>query len=107
MADVAGVVTTHDPASGRVRWRSYLSAPLDTGPQAQGNTIVTLDRDGNVVALDSATGARRWSRPIRAALFEPAVGADIVDNSIKRVTVQYDAARSGQLGWCFYALARP
>jgi sarcosine/dimethylglycine N-methyltransferase len=41
------------------------------------------------------------------AEFTERVGADIVDNSIKRVTIQYDAARSGQLGWCFYALARP
>jgi sarcosine/dimethylglycine N-methyltransferase len=39
--------------------------------------------------------------------FTARVGAEIVDNSIKRVTVQYDAARSGQLGWCFYALERP
>jgi sarcosine/dimethylglycine N-methyltransferase len=39
--------------------------------------------------------------------FTARVGAEIVDNSIKRVTVQYDAARSGRLGWCFYALARP
>jgi sarcosine/dimethylglycine N-methyltransferase len=39
--------------------------------------------------------------------FSKRVGAEIVDNSIKRVTVQYDAARAGQLGWCFYALERP
>ena len=39
--------------------------------------------------------------------FTTRVGAEIVDNSIERVTVQYDAARSGTLGWCFYALARP
>jgi sarcosine/dimethylglycine N-methyltransferase len=39
--------------------------------------------------------------------FTARVGAEIVDNSIERVTVQYDAARSGTLGWCFYALARP
>ncbi len=39
--------------------------------------------------------------------FTQRVGAEIVDNSIKRVTVQYDAARAGELGWCFYALERP
>ena len=39
--------------------------------------------------------------------FTARVGAEIVNNSIERVTVQYDAARSGTLGWCFYALARP
>jgi sarcosine/dimethylglycine N-methyltransferase len=41
------------------------------------------------------------------AEFTRKVGAEIVDNSIKRVTVQYDAARAGNLGWCFYALQRP
>lgn len=41
------------------------------------------------------------------AEFTARVGAEIVDNSIERVTVQYDAARNGQLGWCYYALARP
>jgi sarcosine/dimethylglycine N-methyltransferase len=38
--------------------------------------------------------------------FTARVGAEIVNNSIERVTLQYDAARSGTLGWCFYALAR-
>ena len=41
------------------------------------------------------------------AEFTRKVGAEIVENSIKRVTVQYDAAREGNLGWCFYALQRP
>jgi sarcosine/dimethylglycine N-methyltransferase len=39
--------------------------------------------------------------------FTQKVGAEIVDNTITRVTVQYDAARAGNLGWCFYALQRP
>jgi ubiquinone/menaquinone biosynthesis C-methylase UbiE len=38
--------------------------------------------------------------------FTRRVGSEIVKGTFERVTVQYEAAKAGKLGWCFYALQR-
>jgi sarcosine/dimethylglycine N-methyltransferase len=38
--------------------------------------------------------------------FTGLIGAEAVAGTVERVTLQLDAARAGQLGWCIYALAR-
>ena len=34
------------------------------------------------------------------------VGAEIVEGTFDRLSIQYNAAKAGKLGWCFYALLR-
>ena len=34
------------------------------------------------------------------------VGEEMVAGSFERITLQYDAAKAGKLGWCFYGLQR-
>ena len=36
--------------------------------------------------------------------FTRRAGREIVEGTFERVTIQYEAAKAGKLGWCFYAL---
>jgi sarcosine/dimethylglycine N-methyltransferase len=38
--------------------------------------------------------------------FITCIGAEIVDGTFDRLTMEHDAAKAGNLGWCFYALVR-
>jgi sarcosine/dimethylglycine N-methyltransferase len=40
------------------------------------------------------------------AEFLPRLGAEAMAGSFERIGIQRDAARAGELGWCFYALRR-
>jgi len=65
--DVLGL----DRQSGRVRWRGPATS---SQPVRVGTSVVISTADGQVVALDGRTGARRWSRVSRHGVLELAAG---------------------------------
>jgi outer membrane protein assembly factor BamB len=66
--DVLGL----DRLSGRVRWRGPATS---SEPVRVGTSVVISTADGQVVALDGRTGARRWSRVSRHGVLELAAGS--------------------------------
>ena len=53
-----GLVNAIDPASGRLVWRYRISSPPLAGLTATaGGLLMTGDVDGELIALDAATGA--------------------------------------------------
>lgn len=73
-----------DPATGAVRWTSpSVAAPLGV---ANGAVVqrVTPDEDGDVVAVDAATGTDRWR-------FRPPMGDEVKEYWLERAAVTEDA----------------
>jgi len=53
-----GLVNAIDPANGQLKWRYRISSPPVAGLTATaGGLVITADVDGEIIALDSTTGA--------------------------------------------------
>jgi outer membrane protein assembly factor BamB len=59
--DPTPLETIASPAAGKLAWSVSLGAPVqDVGPQLAGGTWVLAAQDGEVLALDTATGQEQW-----------------------------------------------
>ena len=68
-------------ADGAARWSARASAPLvRLVPSFAGDLIYALDRKGEVLAFDAATGAPRWSRDLGLGAGR-ALGASLRDDA--------------------------
>ena len=73
------MVNAIDPASGRLAWRYRISSPPLAGLTATaGGLVITGDVDGELIALDAATGA---------PLYRSNLGAGALDGGV----VTYEA----------------
>jgi outer membrane protein assembly factor BamB len=118
--DDAGFVHAIDPATGRTlwrvraldaaevpsRWRFWQRRSVETGltggPGVGGGLVVVGGRGGEVVALDSETGAKRWSvRVTSEVLSAPAIFEDrVIVRSADGRTFGLDIA-DGSRRWVF------
>jgi outer membrane protein assembly factor BamB len=57
----SGEVIALDDLDGRELWRARVSSEVASAPQTDGDIVAVMTLDGKLVALDRATGARRWS----------------------------------------------
>jgi outer membrane protein assembly factor BamB len=66
----AGGLSCHDVATGALRWRADLDAPVKAGATwlADLDAVVGVSVSGGVVAVDARTGERRWSRQVGEAM---------------------------------------
>ena len=56
-----GDVIALDDLDGHELWRAKVSSEVVSAPQTDGDVVGVMTLDGRVVALDRATGQRRWS----------------------------------------------
>ena len=56
-----GDVIALDDLDGHELWRAKVSSEVVSAPQTDGDVVGVLTLDGRLVALDRATGKRRWS----------------------------------------------
>ncbi|MFG1616148.1 PQQ-binding-like beta-propeller repeat protein [Nonomuraea wenchangensis] len=59
--DGDGYAYALDPATGKTRWRTWLSGSIDSVVIAAGGTVYVTDEAGRTYALDATSGKRRWS----------------------------------------------
>ena len=57
----SGEVIALDDLDGRELWRARVSSEVAAAPQTDGDIVAVMTLDGKLIALDRATGARRWS----------------------------------------------
>ena len=87
-----GNVVAVDAANGEERWAQSVSGELLAVPVIYGNTVILRSVSGQIFALESATGALRWTKeqPVPRLTLrgvgQPAAGAD-------RVVVGFDNGR--------------
>ncbi|KPI25975.1 PQQ-binding-like beta-propeller repeat protein [Streptomyces sp. NPDC048253] len=64
----SGLVTAHEPGTGKRLWATSttLQQPGGPVPDARGRTLFTASASGRVAALDTATGRLLWESPARA-----------------------------------------
>lgn len=60
LADASGTVRLVELLTGEVVWSTELGAEIRVPLAADSQTVVAFDRQGSTVALDAATGTRRW-----------------------------------------------
>ncbi|HEY4439959.1 MAG TPA: PQQ-binding-like beta-propeller repeat protein [Candidatus Elarobacter sp.] len=74
VSSAGGKVTAVDPSTGKVAWQYVSTSPMLAGvtPTASGVTF-TGDMQGNVLALDSATGKVLFKRPTQGSIAGSAV----------------------------------
>jgi outer membrane protein assembly factor BamB len=70
-------VSALDASSGRSLWRHPL-AGARSGLAVSGSGVYVVDGSGVLHALDVATGAERWSRPVSDQPVLPSVGSGLV-----------------------------
>jgi outer membrane protein assembly factor BamB len=79
LAGPKGTVEALQLATGKLRWRRDLRAPLAGGPGAGTDMVVVGSEKGEVIALAAADGAPRWRVHVGAEILAaPAVAADVV-----------------------------
>lgn len=64
LVDLSGDVRQFDLATGVVNWRRNVGSDVSVAPAAGSGLVVVADRSYTVTALDSATGATRWTEPL-------------------------------------------
>ncbi len=95
----AGAVVAVDAGSGKLAWRRATSAVFSS-PALAGSAVLVGSDDGNVHALDAATGAVQWSSKLSGKVrATPAVAADraVVGDFAGRVAAVN--AADGTLAW--------
>lgn len=99
----AGSVEAFDLESGALLWRTAMASAVKTTPALGGGLVIAAEVSGDLVALDAATGERRWrlasSDPYRRfAWGAPTVHGDRVylgdQSDLRAVDVQ-----TGKLVW--------
>ena len=55
-----GEVLALDPATGGIRWRRMLAAPVQAAPAVAGGRVVVVSRDDMAYGLDPQSGATLW-----------------------------------------------
>jgi outer membrane protein assembly factor BamB len=79
LAGPKGTVEALQIATGKLRWRRELRAPLAGGPGADTSLVVVGSEKGEVIALAATDGAVRWRTHVGAEILAaPAVAADVV-----------------------------
>ena len=79
-AGVHGNVAAFAAKSGEQDWRSHVKKQrLSAGPAIGDGVVVVGTRSGDVVALDAATGAPKWTHFVGAPVIaSPAIGSGVV-----------------------------
>src|SRR6516162_4626093 len=67
-----GEVVALDLTNGRVIWHAKTKAPLSGGTAASSALVVAGASDGQLFALDSATGHTRWNVRLNGEVLAPA-----------------------------------
>lgn len=106
VVDDAGLVVALESATGAVRWRRALEAPVHATPAAAGGLLYVATTAGRLVALDATTGAERWRLQLANAavrLTAPAVdGGTVYVGGTDGVLRALEAA-TGTERWAFQA----
>ena len=55
-----GEVLALDPATGGIRWRRMLAAPVQAAPAVAGGRVIVVSRDDMAYGLDPQSGATLW-----------------------------------------------
>jgi outer membrane protein assembly factor BamB len=87
----AGVVLSLDPDSGRIHWTAELPDAV-LGAVAAGENLICPVASGQVVALNSQTGAQQWATAVSG--HAPILAACAVTE-----TTVYAVSQDGYLGW--------
>lgn len=58
-----GELVALDPATGAVRWRQRLGAPVAGAPAAEGGVVYAVGRDSSAWAVNAETGRVLWQLP--------------------------------------------
>jgi PQQ-like domain len=96
-----------DIDSGARRWRTALGRPQepvgDVTVEHVGQTLLVVDRDGALYALDLRTGSKRWSTPPAARTFPEIADAQTVAmlrcDERDRCTAEARALADGAVRW--------
>jgi outer membrane assembly lipoprotein YfgL len=87
-----GTVLAMDAATGHVRWRASVGAPLAAGVGSDGTTASVVTRNGELVAVEG--GQVKWKKPlgVRVATAPLVAGARIFVLGVDRSVQAFDAA---------------
>jgi outer membrane protein assembly factor BamB len=82
--DNGGMGWALDPA-GKVIWSKQLGPAGATSPTHVGNLLLVVLDDGNLHALDDATGTEKWSRPVGYTLTRSVgkIAGPVIDGNLR------------------------
>ncbi|MGI9234644.1 MAG: outer membrane protein assembly factor BamB [Woeseiaceae bacterium] len=92
-AGYGGIVSAHDPETGRQLWRTKLDTELSSGPGVGEDRVAVVARDGVAIVLDASTGAEIWREDIDGeSLARPIISGDTlvvqtIDNRLQAFSI--------------------
>ncbi len=94
-----GTVVMLDPATGLVRWRTDVGQDAVGRAAVSGDTVVVLDGDTGLHALDARTGATRWTTDRTDGVRLGVAGGTVVSYDLETTTWDGWSLADGRRRW--------